>query len=131
MFGRLRDEFGFAIEYTTGKDYLREPRRLTSEIFVQLFHPQRDPGEARVVISSMEQKAQQFFLDLLHSEGRFVKAHYEDSTGSSPDGHVSTFVGGMHQSILVDNIRLAVAKIMGDGRRQRTRSLTQVQSHYC
>ena len=36
----------------------------------------------------------------------------------------------MPQSILYDNTRLAVAKILGDGRRQRTRAFTELQSHY-
>ena len=48
------------------------------------------------------------------------------------DGHVSAFafLGGVPQSILYDNTRLAVAKILGDGRRQRTRAFTELQSHY-
>ena len=36
----------------------------------------------------------------------------------------------MPQSILYDNTKLAVARILGDGRRQRTRSFTELQSHY-
>ena len=36
----------------------------------------------------------------------------------------------MPQSILYDNTRLAVARILGDGRRQRTRAFTELQSHY-
>ena len=36
----------------------------------------------------------------------------------------------MPQGILYDNTRLAVAKILGDGRRQRTRAFTELQSHY-
>ena len=40
------------------------------------------------------------------------------------------FLGGVPQSILYDNTRLAVAKILGDGRRQRTRAFTELQSHY-
>ena len=36
----------------------------------------------------------------------------------------------MPQSILYDNTKLAVAKILGDGRRQRTRAFTELQSHY-
>ena len=36
----------------------------------------------------------------------------------------------MPQSILYDNTRLAVAKILGDGRRKRTRAFTELQSHY-
>ena len=40
------------------------------------------------------------------------------------------FLGGVPQGILYDNTRLAVAKILGDGRRHRTRAVTELQSHY-
>ena len=40
------------------------------------------------------------------------------------------FLGGVPRSMLYDNTRLAVAKILGDGRRQRTRAFTGLQSHY-
>ena len=33
-------------------------------------------------------------------------------------------------SILYDNTKLAVARILGDGKRQRTRVFTELQSHY-
>ena len=48
------------------------------------------------------------------------------------NGHVSAFafLGGVPRSILYDNTKLAVAKILGDGRRQRTRAFTGLQSHY-
>ena len=35
----------------------------------------------------------------------------------------------MPQSILCDNTKLAVARILGDGRRKRTRAFTELQSH--
>ena len=38
--------------------------------------------------------------------------------------------GGVPQSIVYDNTRLAVARILGDGRRQRTRTFTELVSHY-
>ena len=40
------------------------------------------------------------------------------------------FLGGVPQGILYDNTKLAVAKILGDGRRHRTRAFTELQSHY-
>ena len=48
------------------------------------------------------------------------------------DGRVSAFafLGGVPQSILYDNTKLAVARILGDGRRKRTRAFTELQSHY-
>ena len=40
------------------------------------------------------------------------------------------FLGGVPQSILYDNTKLAVARILGDGRRKRTRAFTELKSHY-
>ena len=52
VFERLRDEYGFDGGYTTVKDYVRENRRQTKEMFVPLSHPpghaQCDFGEALV-----------------------------------------------------------------------------------
>jgi transposase len=33
-------------------------------------------------------------------------------------------------SILYDNLKVAVARILGDGKRQRTRAFTELVSHY-
>ena len=85
-----------------------------------------------MVIGGVEQKACCFVLDLPHSDGCFVKAYPAETTEAFLDGHVSAFafLGGVPQSILYDNTRLAVAKILGDGRRQHTRAFTDLQSHY-
>ena len=41
---RLRDEYGFTGGYTNVKDYVRERRLRTKEMFVPLVHP---PGHAQ------------------------------------------------------------------------------------
>ena len=136
IFERLRDEYGFGGGYTTVKDYVREHRRQTREMFVPLSHApgqaQCDFGEALVVIGGVEQKAHYFVLDLPHSDGCFVKAYPAETTEAFLGGHVSAFafLGGVPQSILYDNTKLAVARILGDGRRKRTRAFTELQSHY-
>ena len=136
IFERLRDEYGFDGGYTIVKDYVREHRRRTREMFVPLSHPpghaQCDFGESLVVIAGVEQKAHCFVLDLPHSDGCYVKAYPAETTEAFLDGHVSAFafLGGVPHSILYDNTKLAVAKILGDGRRQRTRAFTELQSHY-
>ena len=55
-----------------------------------------------------------------------------ETTEEVLDGHVSAFalLGGVPQSILYDNTKLAVARILGDGRRKRTRAFTELQSHH-
>ena len=136
IFERLRDEYGFDGGYTIVKDYVRDHRRQTKEMFVPLSHPpgqaQCDFGEALVVIGGVERKAHCFVLDLPHSDGCYVKAYPAESTESFLDGHVSafSFLGGVPQSILYDNTKLAVARILGDDKRQRTRAFTELQSHY-
>ena len=136
IFERLRDEYGFGGGYTTVKDYVREHRRRSQEMFVPLSHPpghaQCDFGEALVVIGGVQQKAHCFVLDLPHSDGCFVKAYPAETTEAFLDGRVSafSFLGGVPQSILYDNTKLAVARILGDGRRKRTRAFTELQSHY-
>ena len=93
---------------------------------------QWDFGEVLVVIGGVERKAHCFVIDLPHSDGCFVKAYPAETTEAFRDGHVSAFafLGGAPQSILYDNTRLAVARILGDGRRKRTRAFTELQSHY-
>ena len=60
IFERLRDEYGFDGQYTIVKDYVREHRRQSREMFVPLSHPpghaQCDFGEALVVIGGVERK---------------------------------------------------------------------------
>ena len=87
-------------------------------------------GEAVVVIGGVERKAHCFVLDLPHSDGCFIKAYPAETTGAFLDGHVSafTFLGGVPRSILYDNTRLAVDKILGGGKGQRTRAFNSGQT---
>ena len=80
----------------------------------------------------MGRKTHYFVLDLPHSDGCYVKAYPAETTEAFCDGHVSAFafLGGVPQSILYNNTRLAVAKILGDGRRKRTRVFSELVSHY-
>ena len=133
---RLRDEHGFDGGYTIVKDYVREHRRHAREMFVPLTHPaghaQCDFGEAQAVIGGVKSKVHFFVLSLPHCDGIYVKAYPAETTEAFCDGHVSAFafLGGVPQSILYDNTKLAVARILGDGGRKRTRVFAELQSHY-
>jgi transposase len=133
---RLRDEHGFAGGYTIVKDYVREKTLRGQEVFVPLTHPcghaQADFGEALVVIAGVEQKAHFLAVDLPHSDAGFVKAYPAETTEAFCDGHNAAFAffGGVPLSILYDNTKIAVAKILGDGKRIRSRVFSELQSHY-
>ncbi len=136
IYERLRAEHGFTGKYTIVKDYVRERRLRTREMYVPLSHPaghaQCGFGQAKAVVGGVEQTVHYFVLDLPHSDGCFVKAYPAETTEAFCDGHVAafSFLGGVPRSILYDNTTLAVAKILGDGRRQRTRVFSELQSHY-
>jgi transposase len=136
IFERLRDEYGYAGGITIVKDYVHERRLRQREVFVPLRHDaghaQADFGEAVAVIGGMERKIHFFAMDLPHSDSCFVQAYPAETTEAFCDAHDSAFgfFGGVPRSILYDNTKLAVARILGDGRRQRTRVFSELQSHY-
>ena len=98
-------------------------------MFVPLSHPpghgQADSGEALVVIGGIEQKAYFFAFDLPHSDACYIRAYPAANTEAWLDGHVHafTFFGAVPRSILYDNDRCLVAKIMPPSRQHRCRSM--------
>jgi transposase len=119
IFERLRDEHGFAGGITIVKDYVHAAREREREMFVPLAHPaghaQVDFGEALAVIDGVERKIHFLAMDLPHSDGCFVKAYPQETSEAFCDGHVSAFAffGGVPISILYDNTKIAVARILG------------------
>ncbi|MEY4932175.1 MAG: hypothetical protein RLZZ403_495 [Pseudomonadota bacterium] len=136
IFERLRDEHGYAGGLTIVKDYVLGQRQRQREMFVPLVHPpghaQVDFGEAVGIIGGVKRKIHFFTFDLPHSDACFVVGYPAETTEAFCDGHVRAFAffGGVPRSILYDNTRIAVARILGDGKRQRTRVFAELQSHY-
>jgi transposase len=136
IFERLRAEQGYAGGYTIVKDYVRAAKISGQEMFVPLRHApgeaQADFGEAMVVIAGVECKAHFMAFDLPHSDDCFVQAYPAETTEAFLDGHVRAFeyFGAVPTRILYDNTKLAVARILGDGERQKTRAFSELQSYY-
>src|SRR5208337_4615605 len=131
-----RLEHAYTGGYTIVKDYVRAATLRQQEMFVPLRHAagqaQADFGEALVVVGGVEQKAHYLAMDLPHSDDCFVMAFPAETTEAFLEGHVQAFAyfGGVPTSILYDNTKLAVARILGDGTRQKTRAFSELQSHY-
>ena len=93
-------------------------------MFVPLSHPpghaQADFGEADAIIAGQVS----FF--------RHDTSPQRPTTEAWLDGHNRAFVffGGVPQSILYDNDKCLVSRILSDGTRQRTRAFSGLQSHY-
>ena len=105
-------------------------------MFVPLVHPpgdaQADFGEALVVVDGVERKAPYLVVDLPHSDDAFVQAFPAETTEAFCEGHNAAFYsfGGVPRGIVYANTTLAVARILGDGTRQRTQVFSELQSHY-
>jgi transposase len=136
IFERLRSEHAYTGGYTIVKDYVRAATLRSREMFVPLTHApgeaQADFGEALVIVGGVEQKAHYLAMDLPHSDDCFVMAFPAETTEAFLEGHVQAFAyfGGVPTTILYDNTKLAVARILGDGTRQKTRAFSELQSHY-
>ena len=136
IYERLRDEHGFTGGITIVKDYICGVRQRQREMFVPLSHPpghaQVDFGEAQAVIGGVERKIHFLTMSLPHSDACFVKAYPGETTEAFCDGHVAgfAFFGGVPRAILYDNTRIAVARILGDDKRRRTRVFSELRSHY-
>ena len=136
IFERLRDEHRFSGGITIVKDYVFATKQRQREMFVPLSHPpghaQADFGEALAIIGGVERKIHFLVMDLPHSDTCFLKVYPAETTEAFCDAHVAafTFFGGVPVSILYDNTRIAVARILGDGKRKRTRVFSELVSHY-
>ena len=136
IFERLRAEHSYTGGYTIVKDYVRDKKLGGREMFIPLSHApggaQADFGEAQVVIAGVEQKAHFMAFDLPHSDDCFVQAFPAETTEAFLEAHVRAFeyFGGVPTRILYDNTTLAVARILGDGQRQKTRAFSELESHY-
>src|SRR5512132_3265084 len=136
IFERLRDEHGYSGGITIVKDYVLARRLRHREVFVPLQHDpghaQVDFGEALAEIAGVERKIHFFAMDLPHSDACFVQAYPAETAEAFCDGHNAAFgfFGKVPRSILYDNTKLAVARILGEGVRQRTRVFSELQSHY-
>jgi transposase len=136
IFERLRDEHGYGGGITIVRAYVHEHRQRLREMFVPLRHDpghaQVDFGEALAVIAGKECKIHFFAMDLPHSDGCVVQAYPAETSEAFCEGHNVgfEFFGGVPRSILYDNSKLAVARILGDGTRQRTKVFSELQSHY-
>jgi transposase len=136
IFERLRDEHGYLGGYTVVKDYVREQKQRSKEMFVPLKHPpghaQVDFGEADIYVNGVLERTHFFVMDLPHSDDAFVMAFPAETTEAFCEGHneALAYFSGVPQTILYDNTKIAVAQILGNGTRQKTRAFSELQSHY-
>ena len=95
-------------------------------------HAQADFGEAMVVLDGVERKAHFFAFDLPQSDACYIRAYPAATSEAWVDGHVHAFAffGRVPVSVLYDNDRCLVARILPDGSRKRAGLFSGFLSHY-
>jgi transposase len=136
IFERLRDEHGYAGRPTVVKQAVADWRRRSAEVFVPLAHPpgeaQVDFGQAEVILDGQATTVALFVMSLPYSDAIFVRAFPRECTEAFLEGHVRAFAffGGVPRRISYDNLKIAVAKIIGGRGRKLTAEFARLQSHH-
>ncbi len=136
IFERLRDEYGYMGGKTIVKQAVAAWRGTHAEVFVPLAHPpgfaQVDFGEAEVTLDGQSTKVALFVMTLPYSDATFCCAFPRECTEAFLEGHVRAFafLGGVPRRISYDNLKIAVAKIVGGRGREITAEFLRLKSHH-
>lgn len=135
IFERLREEHAYPGGVTIVRDYVRHQRQGQQEVFVPLAHPpghaQVDFGEADVMLAGVLTRVHYLVMSLPHSDAAFAIAFPAETKEAFCEGHNHAFAhfGGVPRSIVYDNTKLAVARLLKDGTRHPTPMFRELQSH--
>lgn len=136
IFERLRDEHGYDGCYTLVKDAVRELKLSRKEVFLPLQH---DPGEAQVDfgycyvdIGGEREQVAIFVLSLPYCDAVYCQVFPRECSEVFLEGHVRAFqfFEGVPRRISYDNTKVAVAKIVGDRERERTKEFQRLAGHF-
>src|SRR3954469_1399895 len=136
IFERLRAEHGYQGGLSIVKEAVADWRRRSAEVFVPLAHPpgeaQVDFGEAEVILDGRPAKVAVFVMTLPYSDAIFCCAFPRECTEAFLEGHARAFAffGGVPRRISYDNLKIAVAKVLGGRSRKLTDAFLRLKSHH-
>lgn len=136
---RLEKEYGFTGGESTVRRFVRQYKQLkeapNSSIPLE-FDPgefaQFDWGEVIVILNGNETKVMLFCMRLLFSRKIFVKVFPHQRQEALFQGHTDAFdyFGGVPKTIIYDNMKTAVKKVLEGTKREEQEAFTQFRSHY-
>jgi len=129
-------EEGYQTGITVVRDYLREKRRRTAEVFIPLVHRPGEEGqvdffEVTVEIDNIPRRVWKLLIHLPYSGRDYTWLYESCDQLSFLDGHVraAAFFGGVPQRLIYDNLTAAVKRRVGIGR-DLTERFQSLVSHY-
>ena len=135
VYRQLREE-GYEVGSTTIREYLREKRRQSAEVYIPLIHrpgeeAQVDFFEVTVAECGVRKRVWKFVMRLMYAGWDFVWLYDRCDQVSFLDGHVRAFeyFGGIPRRCVYDNLSSAVRRVVYPGRKLTDRFQALV-SHY-
>ncbi len=135
LYRQLREE-GYAVGITTVKDYFREKKRQSAEVYIPLtYRPgevaQVDFFEATIEEAGQQKKVWKFLVHLMYSGYEYVWLYERCDQLSFFDGLVRAFsaMEGVPNRVVFDNLTLAVRRIIG-AERDLSPAFKALVSHY-
>lgn len=136
---RLVEEYEFKGGETTVRRFVRQYKQHkespNSSIPLE-FDPgefaQFDWGEAIVILNGVEIKVMLFCMRLLYSRKIFVKVFPHQRQEALFQGHADAFeyFGGVPKTIIYDNMKTAVKKVLEGTKREEQEAFIHFRSHY-
>ena len=138
IYTRLRDEYGFQGAESTVRGYVgQHRRRVGAQVFIPLGYApgqiaQVDFGEAQAIVAGEQRKVQMFCLRLGYSKQPFVMALPSQAQEAFFEGHVRAFafLGGVPSTLVYDNLKVAVKRILEGRNREEQSAFVALRSHY-
>lgn len=141
IYNRLREEHGYTGAYSTIRRHVRNIKvkagNEKSEVFIPLefelgSHAQVDWGEAEVILNGKRQKVYLFLMKLSGSRDPFMMALPTMKQEAFFEGHRRAFeyFGGIPRTIIYDNLKMAVARILKGKNRREQDAFTAFRAHY-
>ena len=116
---QLREDH-YQVGITTVRDYLRERRRRSAEVYIPLVYRPGDEGQCDFFEVTVEERAEfrkvwKFLLHLPYSERDFTWIYDSCDQLAFLDGHVraATYLGGLPHRMVYDNLTAAVKRRAG------------------
>jgi transposase len=136
---RLVKEYGFKGGESTVRRFVRQYKQHNespnSSIPLE-FDPgefaQFDWGDVTIILNGVETKGMLFCMRLLYSRKIFVKVFPHQRQEALFQGHAEAFsyFGGVPKTIIYDNMKTAVKKVLQGTKREEQEAFTQFRSHY-
>jgi transposase len=130
-------EKGYSIGYTTVCNYIRTKRDVKKEAFIrQDYQPgsvcEFDWGEVKLYISGKLTVYNLAVFTSAYSNYRFALLFRKQDTLAFQESHVAFFnhIKGVYHQMVYDNMRVAVARFVGEKEKEPTRALVNLKGHY-